>query len=331
MKKWAVIVIAVLLIMSLAGCSAGKPQSTEPAETPAAPEVAKRISIATAGTGGSYYPIGTAIADIINQKVPGVQAKSEITGGAAENIQLVGSGQSDIGISTSYLTYFGINGMEPYKEKYSDLNILFTGFKSAPLQIITNKKSSINQVSDLKGKKVGLGPQGGASLLLIRDLFEFYGFKIEDVNASYTSYEDGAKAVEDGQLDAVIIGAADPTTSIQSLVANKFPLKMISISDADAKAFLAKYPYYGQYIIPKDMYSLDADVQVILMPNIMMVNKKLDEATVYNIVKAIFEDLDTLYATHPAAKAITLEGAAQQLGIPFHPGAEKYYREKGLI
>jgi uncharacterized protein len=290
-----------------------------------------RISIATAGTGGSYFPIGAAIADVLNKNIPGVQAKAETTGGAAENIQLVGSGQSDLGITTSYLAYFGINGIEPYKEKMPELTVLFTGFQAAPLQIVTSQKSGINSIKDLKGKKVGLGPRGGASLLLIRDLFDFNGFKISDVGATYATYEDSAQGLQDGQLDAIIIGAAHPTTSIQGLVANKFPVKMISIPDAACKGFLEKYPYYGRIIIPKDMYSLKEDAQAIVMPNLMIVRKSLDANLVYSIDKAIFEHVKDIYAAHPAAAAIRLETAAQKLGLPFHPGAEKYFKEKGVL
>jgi len=291
----------------------------------------QRLSIATAGTGGSYFPIGTAIADVINQNVKGLQVSAEVTGGAAENIVLVGSGQSDIGISTSYLTYFGINGMEPYNEKYEDISILFTGFKSAPLQFITNKNSDISSIADLKGKKVGLGPKGGASLLLIRDLFNFYNFKIEEVNGSFTSYQEGAEALKSGQLDATIIGAAEPTTAIQELVAYGFPLKMISISEEEKNKFLEKYPYYSSKIIPKEVYSTEKETGAIVMPNLMIVRRDVDEKVVYEIVQAIFENLDKIHAAHPAATAITLEGAAQSMGVPFHPGAEKYFKERGLI
>jgi TRAP transporter TAXI family solute receptor len=319
--KRLVALVAVGLCLLLATHDRSIAQQQKPA----------RISIATAGTGGSYFPIGAAIADVLNRNIPGVQAKAETTGGAAENIQLVGSGQSDLGITTSYLAYFGINGMEPYKQKLPELTVLFTGFQAAPLQIVTSQKSGINSIKDLKGKKVGLGPRGGASLLLIKDLFEFNDFKISDVGATYATYEDSAQGLQDGQLDAIIIGAAHPTTSIQGLVANKFPTKLISIPDAACKAFLEKYPYYGRIVIPKDMYSLREDAQAIIMPNLMIVRKALDANLVYAIDKAIFENLKDIYAAHPAAAAIKLETAAQKLGLPFHPGAEKYFKEKGML
>jgi uncharacterized protein len=318
MTKWiALISVGLVLVLAFGGESVA--------------QKANRISIATAGTGGSYFPIGASIADVLNKNIPGTQAKAETTGGAAENIHLVGSGQSDIGITTSYLAYFGINGMEPYKQKMPEITVLFTGFQAAPLQIVTSQKSNINSIKDLKGKKVGLGPRGGASLLLIKDLFEFNDFKISDVGATYATYEDSAQGLQDGQLDAIIIGAAQPTTSIQGLVANKVPIKMISIPDAASKPFLEKFPYYGKITIPKEMYSLKEDVQAIIMPNLMIVRKSLDPNLVYNMDKAIFEHLKDIYAAHPAAAAIKLETAAQKLGLPFHPGAEKYFKEKGVL
>jgi len=343
-KNWILVAFFCIIMLSLVACgtttdtsapagdnaAAEEDTAAEPEATPAADRNI-RLSLCTASSGGSYYPIGCAIAEIINQNVAGVQCTAETSGGAAENITLIGSGQSDIGFGTAHLVKAALEGASPYDQVYDNLTVLCTGYKAAPLQIVVPANSSIQTVTDLKGKKVSLGPTGGASLVTINDLFNFFGFSIEDTLFSNLSYADSATALSDSQIDAFIVGAADPTSAITSLVAEGFDIRMIPLAQEDADAFLAEYPCYIEYNLTTDIYGLDSDYLCIAMPNLLVIDAGIAEDVVYDILTAIYDNTDVLYASHASASTMTLEDAAEDLGLPFHPGAVTYFTEKGLM
>lgn len=293
---------------------------------------AKRfLSIATASLGGSYYPIGAGIADIINKHIPDVECKVEVTGGGLENPKLVGTGEADLGFS-NHNAYFAYMGEEPYDRKYEDVRLLFAGVAPGAYQIVVAADSGIVSIRDLKGKRIALGPQGGGAVNQFPEMLEIYGLTMADLKPSFMSYEEGILALSDGRLDAALISAPVPSPAIVELAASKrFEFNLLTWEDSVRDAFLEKYRYYTAVNIPEEVYGLPNVIQTVGTVNLVMVNAKLDEDLVYEITKAIFENLDMLHESHPSAVSITPESAVSLRSIPFHPGAERYYREKGLI
>lgn len=338
MKKLLVVgFVLALLASALAGCGgspkspAGDGQKSSSGAPAAKQEGKKMISIATASVGGSYYPIGVGMAEVIKKYVPNVDANVVVTGGGAENPKLVGEGENDLGISNSNYIFDAYNGQGGYSKKYTDLRLLFSGVAPGAFQAVVKADSPIKSLGDLRGKRVAVGPQGGGSAPNLAKALEFYGLKLEDVKPSYMGYDDGFTALQNGQVDVALNTAPLPTSGVKSLAASNFKFRLLSMESDKLQALLKKYPYYNPITIPKDMYSLEGDVQIFGTTNMAIVSARLSDDLVYQITKAIFEHLDVVAQAHPSAKSLSLKKAVESPPIPIHPGAEKYYREAGAL
>ena len=275
--------------------------------------------------------MGVGIADIINRNIPNVEARVEVTGGGLENPKLVGSGESDLGF-TNYFAYLAYNGLKPYDRKYPDIRLLFAGVAPGAYQIVVNAASGISSFADLKGKRVAVGPQGGGAITQFPQILEFYGLTFNDIKPSYMSYEEGVLALTDGRVDAALVSAPVPSPAITELSASRnFKFAIISMSEAIRKAFLQKYPYFTSVDIAPEVYGLPEIVRTVGTVNMVIVNAKLDENLVYEITKNIFDNLDVLKRAHPSASSLSLQSAVSVQFIPFHPGAERFFRERGVL
>lgn len=156
------------------------------------------------------------------------------------------------------------------------------------------------------------------------------GYTWDDITPSYLSFSEGMQALSDGKVDMAIASAGPPVSAIQELAATGKAFRLLNFDDEFRARFLESYPYYIEYVIPKDTYGLSEDVTTVATQNMVMVNANLDEELVYRMTKAIFENLDSLKAAAPAATDITLENAPKT-DIPLHPGAERYYKEAGIL
>jgi TRAP transporter TAXI family solute receptor len=314
-RNTLVTVCIVLLVASafLAGCG-GQAQP-------------KKMTIATASMGGAYYPIGTGIAEIVSKNVKGVTMTAEVTGGAVENCRLVGKKETDLGITNANLAYFASRGEDAYKEKH-DLRALGS-LHSTILHIITLDKSPIRTIADMKGKKVAVGPAGGGSIPMIKAVLDVYGMKIEDLQASYVSYEDGMMALKDGNVDVALAAAGYPTSAVMQL-ANTDKIRLVEIEPDKMKALIEKYPYYSKVVVPASVYKLEKDAVVQGVANTLIVNASMDEKTAYEITKAIYNNLEQLGSFHASIKQVKIE-TAFETPIQLHPGAKKYWTEKGLV
>lgn len=290
----------------------------------------KFLTIGTASSGGAYYPIGIAMADIITNKL-GIQTTAQITGGAIENNSLIQNKGVDIAISQGVMSYNAVNGLPPYKNKLTDVTGMFNSLTKGVFQLVVNKKSSIKTMKDLKGKKIALGPAGGGAITTFLEVFTSYGFTEKDFQPVYISYEQAADSLVDGNLDAILVQAAIPSPAITQQTAAKKPLRFIAIEDDMLAKLMKKYSYYSKITIPKEMYNTDAPVSTFYIANMVVVNKTLSADLVYRITKAFFENIATIRKSHPAVKGLTLESAVEGMPVPLHPGAEKYFREKGLL
>ena len=319
-KVFMTLVLGAMLLAFGYGPSAG--QSKDPSE----------IAISTAGSGGAWFPIGAGMAEVIKYAVKGVQARVQTTGGGVENIKLVNEGKTEIGITISYLAYNGYHGLDPFKTKYPNVRNLFSGLSTGVLQVVVPADSNIKTFADLKGKKVAVGPAGGGSIAVISDIFKELGFRMKDITPSYVAFDEGVTMMTDGHVDAALIYAAVPTPAVKTLAAGRHRFRMLDLDEKIQKSLLAKYPYYVPVTIGKDVYGTPTEIRVVGTPNIVVVYGKLSDDLVYRITKAFFEpkNLEQIRNSHPSARGLTLEQAAVA-AIPIHPGAEKFYREKGVL
>ncbi len=309
-------------ILVTAGYGISVAQTKDPSE----------IAISTAGSGGAWFPIGAGMAEVIKYSVKGVQARVQTTGGGVENIKLVNDGKTEIGITISYLAFNGYNGIDPFKTKYPNIRNLFSGLSTGVLQVVVPADSTIKTFADLKGKKVAVGPAGGGSITVINDIFKELGMRMRDITPSYVAFDEGVTMMTDGHVDAALIYAAVPTPAVKTLATSRHGFRMLDLDEKIQKSLLAKYPYYTPFTIKNDVYGTSTDIRVVGTPNIVVVYSKLSDDLVYRITKAFFEpkNLELIRNSHPSARGLTLQDAAVA-AIPIHPGAEKFYREKGVL
>lgn len=319
MKK----VVLFLLMASMAAVVFAGAQAEEAVTVP------KFIEVGTAGTGGAYYPIGIAMAEILTAKLP-TQATAQVTGGAVENIRLIQDGSVKIALTTTSSAYRGLKGFAPFDQANDRISGLFSNLTQGVYQIAVRKGSGITQLTDLVGKRVSLGPQGGLGVELSDYVFKASGFTIQDVKATFLSYEESATMMMDGNLDAVIIQTALPNPALRQLEASGGKFDMIGISEEIIQKVVAEHPYFAKIVIPASMYSLTADVVTLNSTNMAVIDKNLPEQVVYDITKALMESITTIQKSQPAAKHFNLKDAAQ-MPIPLHPGAAKYYAEQGVL
>jgi TRAP transporter TAXI family solute receptor len=287
----------------------------------------KKLTIGTASMGGAFYPVGTGIASLINKYVPGVDVRVEVTGGAVENPRLVGGGETDLGITNTSTAFFAVKGMKPYPKKLPIRAICL--MYPSTFHMISRKNSGIQRLPDLKGKRVAVGPAGGGTISLLQRLLTIYNMTIKDFKPSYISYNDGSLALQDGNVDATILLAGAPTSAVKELTV-RTPIQFLKMKEEEVRQFLDKYPYYMQVIIPKSYYGTDADVLTVGVGNLLIVNEKMDADLVYKITAALYNHVEEFKKVHPATKVVSLESAPNTV-IPLHPGAQRYFKEKGLI
>lgn len=317
MKKSLMIVLLLIVVLCVSTIGLA---SSDP----------KFLTIGTASTGGAFYPIGIAMAEIIHNKV-GISTTAQITGGAVENNYLVDSGTNDLAITMGFMAYNAVNGFPPYTKKMDNVSVLFSGLSKGVFHVVVNKDSKIKSIKDLKGKKVALGPAGGGAIAVANDIFAFYGLKSSDIKPVYISYEQAADALTDGNIDAIVVQSAAPAPAITQLTAARKAIRILSIEDEYLDKILEKATYYSKVVLPAEMYGTDEAATTIYTSLVVVVNKKMSEDLAYRITKAFFENIDIIKNSHPSASGLELEGAVQALPAPLHPGAAKYFKEKGIL
>ena len=289
------------------------------------------LTIGAAPMGGTYYTAGVALAEMFKKFAPGVDARVEVTGGTVENPGLMQMGELDLGLANTDMAYFALNGMPPFKDNMGDLRGLFTGLAPGTVQYVVLDKSGIRTVSDLKGKRCAIGPQGNSSGLLFFKVLAHYGLQPADVTVSYLSFSDGVNAMLDGDVDMAIVQAGLPSPAIREAFAGSRKVNLITFTEDERAAFLKAHPYYiPQTITTADYPELPREILTFGTGNMVMVHKSLPADLVYKLTAAVFDHLDLFYQAHPTHRFVTLEGASQT-SIPLHEGAARYFKEKGVL
>ena len=294
---------------------------------------AQNISIATGGTGGVYYPMGGGLAAVLSKYVPGMQATAEVTGGSVDNLKLIDSGKPYVGFSMADAAQDAMKGEEKFKGHKVPLRTLAVLYPTR-LHVVTVEGTKITKFSDLKGRRVSTGSPGSATEVMAFRLLEAAGSdKDKDIKRERLGAAESANAMKDGKIDAFFWVGGLPTAAVQDL-ANTPGTRIKLIDHADLVPKMnAKYGnLYVEDVIPKSTYhGMDADNHQATVMNILVANASMDDKTAYNIVKTIFEKQPELVAVHKEAANIKLENQKNSASpVPFHPGANKYFAEKGI-
>jgi len=286
-----------------------------------------QLNWATAPVGGTYYATSIGITNVINKYVPEVQVTVETSSGAVANCRLVGEGTNDFGLTNSNFGYFSVNGLKPYKQKYK----IYAGavlFPSA-LHIVVMAKSPIKSIADYKGKKVGVGPTGGGTVQTLKDLLPCYGLKQGDLKWVYVGWHEQASLLKDGNINVHMHIGGAPGIPEKEL-AQTANIRFISVEEDIIEKMVSKHGYYLRTVFPKSMFNTPQDIVTVGLGNLWIIRDGMQEDLIYKMTKAMFEHLEELGTYHPQAKNIRLE-TATKAPIPLHPGAIRYYKEKGLL
>lgn len=286
----------------------------------------KFINIGTGGTAGTYYPIGGAMAEILNKDIKGMNASAQSTGASVANINMLKDGSIDLAIVQNDITYYAVNGTEMFADKKVDTLKGIATLYPETCQFVTLEASGIKSIADLKGKRVAVGAAGSGAEANARQILEAYGITYNDIDAQYLSFSEGASALKDGNVDAAFLTAGYPTASVQD-IASQNPVALLPIDDDKAEALISKYPFYTKTTIPAGTYGFANETKTVSVMAMLVANDKVDDALGYDIAKALFSNLDRLQASHSVGKLITKEGALKGMPIPMNVGAEKYFKE----
>jgi TRAP transporter TAXI family solute receptor len=294
---------------------------------------AQNISIATGGTGGVYYPMGGGLAAVLSKYVPGMQATAEVTGGSVDNLKLIGTDKPYIGFTMADAGLDALKGEDKFKGHKVPLRTLMVLYPNR-MHIVSVEGRGINKLADLKGKHVSTGSPGSATEVMAFRILEAAGIdKDKDLKRERLGAAESVNAIKDNKIDAFFWVGGLPTAAVTDLAntpGNK--IKMIDHAEVVPKMNQKYGQLYVEDTIPKSTYKgMESDNKQATVMNLLVAHADMDDKTAYNIVKAVFDHKSDLVAVHTAALNFKLENQkASATPIPYHPGAAKYFAEKGV-
>ena len=294
---------------------------------------AQNISIATGGTGGVYYPLGGAMAAVLSKHVPGMQATAEVTGGAVDNLKLIGSGKSYIGLSMADAALDAYRGEDKFKSGKIGVKTLMVLYPNR-MHVVSVEGRGVTKMSDLKGKRISTGSPGSATEVMAFRVIEAVGLdKDKDMKRERLGVGESVNAIKDGKIDAFFWVGGLPTAAVTDL-ANTPGTKIVMVDHAEVVSAMNKRygELYVEDAIPMATYrGMSADNKQATVMNILVAHESMDDKTAYAIVKTIFDRRDDLIAAHKEAANFRLENQrTSATPIPWHPGALRYFAEKGV-
>lgn len=310
--------IMLMLSMILTACGGEKKSSEGDSKV-------KLLTIATGGTGGTYYPLGGMMGKIIKDET-GINADVITSGASAENMAILKDNKADIAFTQTDIVSYATKGEMMFDgKKIENIKGMGTLYPET-IQIVTTK-SDIKSVEDLKGKVVSVGAAGSGTLANAEQILEAYGMTLKDVKARNLSFDDSTSGIQDGTIDAAFITAGTPTGAVEGLSATE-DVHIVPVEADKADALIAKYPFYAKEEVPAGTYKLKEAVPTVAVLSMLVVRAELPDDVVYKVTKAIFENTDKI--KHSKAEFIKAENALNGMSIELHPGAKKYFDEKGI-
>lgn len=284
------------------------------------------LNIATGGTAGTYYPIGGAMAELLNQNITGMNASAQSTGATVANINMLKDGQVELAIVQNDITYYAANGTEMFEGKKVDNIRGIAALYPETCQVVTLESKGIKTIAGLKGKRVAVGAMGSGAEANARQILAAYGITYDDIDEQFLSFSEAASALKDGNVDAAFVTAGYPTAAVQD-IASQNKVRLISMESGKIDELIKKYPFYTKSTVPAGTYGMATPVETISVMAILVCSDKVNDALGYDIAKALFTHLDRLQAAHSAAKAISKDGATKGMPVQMNAGAEKFFKE----
>ncbi len=288
------------------------------------------VVMGTSGMGGSWYPVGSTIAGVV-KKHTGVIITIQATGGSTENLRLMKTGEFGMGMVNSAMLYYAYHGVESFNgDAYKDLRVVVNLYPVI-VQCIVMKDSSIKSYGDLKGKRFSPGAPGSGDEILYLEVLSVYGLGKNDMDWRPLTHTERAMSFKDRITHAAGYFTSLPSGSILEIAALN-EIRVLGIDDKE-KEFFSKYSYYFPWIVPANTYNgQTTEVKTIAAGTLVCADAKIPDEIVYNYLKGMFSELEPIQNVHGMTKYIKLETAISGIGdVPLHRGAEKYYKEAGVL
>lgn len=312
MKRFAAIVMALVMIFSLAACGG-----------------TSAMTMGTGGTAGTYYGYGGILGNQIKSST-GITVNVVSTDGSKANILGIDAGNYQLATVQSDVMAYAWEGLRSFEEEGKlDSFRVIGGLYAEAVQLVT-MNADIKSVADLKGKKVSIGAAGSGVYFNAIDILGAAGLTENDIQPQYQSFADSADALKDGKIDAAFIVAGAPTPAIQELCTTASAY-LVPIDGEVAQKLMNDSPYYTTYKIPANTYDgQTADVTTVTVKATLIVSASASEDDVYKVTKAIFDNIPAITEAHAKGAELSLENATDGMTVPFHAGAAKYFAEKGV-
>lgn len=318
--------LLTLLLFSLLACGGGETGDGE-----AGQKDAKRfLSIGTAPTGGAFFVVGGALAEVADQMGPeSWTVSAEATAGSQENIRRLSSGELDAALSNAAISYFGARGEASWQTP-QDIRAVMTLAPNVAL-FITRSDSGIESLADLAGQRVSVGPAGAGFEMFIQPLLAAHGISYDDFEPLNATQTGAVDLLSDGSAAAAFLGGAVPTASIVQ-AASSMDIRLLPFDESAKTQLLADYPFFAPATIPAGTYrGQEEDYAGLNVGSMHLITSaSADDELIYQLTKTIYENREAVIERHPAGKAINPKNAARYTGLEFHPGAQRYYEEIGI-
>jgi uncharacterized protein len=329
MKK----IIGVMLVLALVLVASGRDGGG--ASTPAPPKAPGKtfLNIVTSTTGGTFYAVGGNLAYMITKYIPNTQATAEATAGGVENARLIKNKQASLATMPGDTLYNAVNGISEFKDDGKIAIFQIAALYETPLQIVTMKKLNIKSIKDLKGKRVSIGAPGSSTAIRAEIVLQAHGLTLKDIKPDSTTSTEAANQMMDGRIDAAFFASGAPMAAIMGIAAQD-KIVMLSVEPAAMAKIEKEHPDLIKIVLKAGVYQ-GVDTETVCVANMAILSCRpdLSQDLVYQITKMIFEKKDEFVAAHKSLAVSFNEKTAISQGnvTPFHPGALKYYKEKGLL
>jgi len=293
-----------------------------------APAAAQQVKLMTGPQGGSWYPLGGAIANIADKGGLKVQV---LPGAGIANVKAIQAGKADLGFANSISTVDGVAGRPPFDSKATNVCNVATLYPQY-FQVVANADAGISSIADIKGKGLAVQPKGNTAEFISQQALQVYGLKYSDMGrVSYVSYTDAVSLMKDNNAQMFTLGTTVPASAIMDLASAR-DIKIIGIPDDKFQAMRKLNPGYTKLVIPAGSYPKQTqDVQTIGYATHVIARCDLDEGVVYKILKGMVDNKADLVAIAKAMGGTTPKMMAEDIGVPMHKGAVRYFKEAGVL
>lgn len=332
MRNSMLFIMMLAFVMVIAACGGGSDTGSTSEENEGTNETenteeTQDLSLLTGGTGGTYYPLGGQIGKVMTDNT-NANITPQTSGASAENMETLRAGEAELAFTQTDIAAYAIDGKEMFDGNPIDNIQAIGSLYPETIQLVTTKDSGIESVEDLKGKAVSVGAPGSGAYINAMQVLEVHGLTDKDIKPQNLSFDESTDGIQAGTIDAAFITAGTPTGAVEALSAQE-DLVIVSLEEDTVSALIEKYPYYAKDTIASGTYGIEADVNTVAVKAMLVVTDDQSEELVYEMTKAMFENTDKI--THAKGELITPESALEGIGdLEIHPGAAKYYEEKGL-